>query len=253
MEPNQDVLSPVPTDEASVDQGVAQPEADESQGSESGGKEYNFRALEAERDKYRRESEDYQAQVKKSDDMVSMYKAMGYQSQQSPGYQPQQQQQNQSFGGISFDDAVDSESFNKLTGYIGQQAEQITQQTKMQSEQMEQMELKMLDQNWRTTIDKYLPGAIREDPSIADTIKHSPQAWKSAYHFATRNMDYLKDKMATNQSKEAERMVKNADKPKTLGSTGVQSNVGTQKDAFRMSAEEFANVKKSIKDGTYKG
>ena len=253
MPEDQDVRSPVPAED-SVGEGVASPDTGEGQEHAAmSDKEYNFRSLEADRDKYRKETEDLRTRAQESENLVSMYKAMGYQQPQAQGQQPSQQPmpQQQSFGGLDFGDAVDSEAFNKLTGYIGQQAEQITQQTKMQAEQMEQMELRMHDPNWRATIDNYLPDAIREDPSIAETIKASPKPWKSAYHFASRTEPYMKNKMAGQQSREAEKMVENAKKPKSLGTTGPQSNVGGHRDAFDMSKEEFEAVKKKLVEGRY--
>jgi len=253
MEPNYDV-EPVVSAEESVNQEPAHPEPDTDQGSSQGDKEYNFRTLEADRDRYRSEAESLKAKAEQAEQMVSMYKAMGYQVPQQPqGYQPQQPQppQQQTFTGLDFGDAVDAEALQKLTGYFSQQAQEITQSTERQKEQMEQLELSIQDKQWRATIDKYLPSAMKNDPSIADTIRNSPKAWKAAYHFATHSMEYLQDKMKGQQSQDAERMIKNAEKPKTLANTGPQSNVGTHRDAFDMSPEEFEAVKKRLRAGTY--
>lgn len=253
MEPNYDV-EPVVSAEQSVTQEAAHPEADASQGSSpADDKDYNFRTVVADRDKYKSEVDELRAKAEQAEQMVSMYKAMGYQTpQQAQGYQPQQQQvpQQQVMPNLDFGDAVDAEALQKLTGYFSQQAEQITAQTSAQKEQMEQLQLSVQDKNWRATIDKYLPGAMQNDPSIAETIRNSPKGWQAAYHFATHSMGYLQDQMKNQQSQEAERMIKNAEKPKTLANTGPQSNVGTHRDAFDMSAEEFEAIKKRLRAGT---
>ena len=89
---------------------------------------------------------------------------------------------------------------------------------------------------------------MERDPSIAETIKASPKAWTAAYHFATSNMDYLQSKMAEQQANtaSADRMIQNAEKPKTLGSVGVQSPVGGSRDAFSLSQDEFAEAKRRL-------
>jgi len=234
----QDVESPAMTEE-SVTQEVASPEGQAST------KEYNFRALEAERDQYRKQAEEYRQLAEEKANVAAMYQQVNQQDQSA-------QKNEASNLGLNFDEAIDRDSFTKLGGFIGDQAQKLNEQAMMQREQIEMMELRLKDPNWRATIDKYLPDAVKEDQGIINTIKSVPNKWTTMYHFATRNMKYLQDTMSSKQNDDAKRAVQNAEKPKTLGSTGTQSNVGGHRDAFSMSDAEFADIKKQIREGTYK-
>lgn len=247
MEPQYDV-SPAVEEEQSVNQEFAPPVDESQQIPAEGNKDYNFRTVVEDRDKYRDQVSALEARVSKSEEMANMYNAMGYQQPQQPPAQQPQQQQSQ---GMTFDDAVDSESLNKMNAYYGQQAEQIAQQNRGYADRMEQMELHQRDPNWRDTVNKYLPSAVKKDPWIADKIRNSSTAWRDAYYYASKDDDCIRDKMAGQQNQDAQRMVNNATKPKTLGSTGAQANVGGYKDAFKMSQEEFEDAKRKIVAGTY--
>lgn len=243
MDPNSNVEPVVMAEEGVSAEGTqefAQPETQLSD------KELNFRALESERDRYRSDYEDFRRRAEQAETMVTMYKNMGTQ----PAFENQQPTQRQQTPGINFSDAVDAEHFDRLSGYVNSQAEAIKERTAKQAEQMQMLELQVLDKDWRGTINKYLPDAIKETPWIAEEIKSSPDmAWKRAYHYATHSTEYLQDKIKGQRSKEAERMISNAEKPRTLASTGPQSNVGTERDAFDMSPEEFEAVKKRLVAG----
>lgn len=242
-------------------QGIATPEPVEIQGTETATRqELNFRSLEADRDKYRSEAEAYKSQAQEQTRLVDMYHSMNYQApqgqqQQTPGYQPQQQapQQSQPNNGIDLSGAIDGEILQQLSGQFSSQAEQMNSQIKQQSQQLEQMQLAQHDANWKSTIEKYLPEVLQQQPWLENEIKNSPSVWKSMYHHATNNQAYFQNTVAQNQSKDAEKIVQNASKPQTLGSTGVQSNVTGKKSAFAMTDQEFLEAQQAIRNGTFSG
>jgi len=248
MNEEYDVAPPVPADEGN--QEFTESVSEESQVTD---KEFNFRALEAERNQLRDEATQYRSKAEENESLVKMYQQMGYQSkQQPPGHEPQSQSQVQPNNGLNFEDAVDGEALNKLSGYFGTQAEQINSQVRQQAEQLEQMQLAQQDPNWRSTIEKYLPEVLQKQPWLADSIKRSPSAWKEAYYHATNNANYYKTSFEQKQSQQAEQIVKNASAPKSLGSVGSQSNLGGHRDAFSLSNDDFASVKAQIRAGTFK-
>jgi len=248
MDPNSDVLPLVSADE-SVEQGIAPPDVDQGQQSDStSDKDYNFRAVVSDRDRYREEAETLKRQMQEKENLVNMYKSM------SPQTQPQAQghdQPQQSFG-LNFEGAVDEEALNKLSGLFSQKANEFENAYKRQSQEVEKLQLQLKDPNYMNTIEKYLPNIVKQDPLLAEKIRSSSNPMQEAYYHATHNFDYFKDTFQNTQSVEAERMVNNALKPKTLGSIGTQTNVGGRKDAFSMTDEEFEAAKTAIRNGTFK-
>lgn len=250
MDLDNDVQQPVIADD-SVNQEIAPPVSGVPETPTD--KEMNFRALEAERDKYRGEADSLRSQAQESKNLTSMYQQMGYSpnQQQAQGNVPQSPAPQIPSNGLNFENAIDSDAFDQMNGHFSKQAEQMDSRFRQQSEQLEQMQLAQHDPNWRATIEQYLPEVLQQNPWMGDVIKTSPQAWKMAYHYATNNPTYYKSTIEQQQSTQAEKMVQNAVKPQSLGTVGVQANVGGKRPASSLSDAEFAEAQRQISAGTY--
>ena len=203
-------------------------------------KEFNFRTVQAERDRYREEVEQLRASNQEKETQASINRALQQQAQQT--------QQTDNTASINFNGAVDEEQLNTLHGIYSSEASRLSKTAADQDRRMEELELKMLDKDYNKTIKKYLPKILQDHPERMRNLEGSRTPLKDAYYEATHSIDYILDNHAQKTNKQAEKAYDNAMKPKTLGTTGsAQPNVNGGVDIKSLSAEDFAAVKHKLR------
>ncbi len=85
---------------------------------------------------------------------------------------------------------------------------------------------------------KYLPEVIREDPQIAETLRHT-QDFNLAYRLAKTSDGYRKDRKQIKRSADAERIVSNSEQSGNLSSVGGATPISMAKRYKDMSDGDF--------------
>lgn len=143
---------------------------------------------------------------------------------------PQQEEQKPSFfNGRERDDYA---QIADLESYVSNVKNQVSQEVR---QELEHVQLKAIDPNYKQTIEKYsktLPQSVREQ--LART-----GSWVTAYETVTNSAAYYRDQLASQQHPNAQKIMDNAQKPRTL--SGV-SQASTLSEASRYEQMSDADI-----------
>jgi hypothetical protein len=106
------------------------------------------------------------------------------------------------------------------------------------NQKLSEMEMAKKYPDYEEVVSKYLPEVIKEDPSIADSLR-ATQDYKLAYRLAKSSEGYRKDHKQKAKSADAERLVANSQRSGTLSSVGGSTAINMAKRYKDMSDDEF--------------
>jgi hypothetical protein len=128
----------------------------------------------------------------------------------------------------SDDDVMTFGEFKKIAGKFESNINQ----------KLSEMEMAKKYPDYEEVVSKYLPEVIKEDPSIADSLR-ATQDYKLAYRLAKSSEGYRKDHKQKAKSADAERLVANSQRSGTLSSVGGSTAINMAKRYKDMSDDEF--------------
>lgn len=161
-------------------------------------------ALQAER----RERQQLQEQMKMLQDHVSLMQA-------NNSSQPAKQDE---MDNMSDDDVLTVGEAKKFLGKIQQNYQTGVEELRVQQKY----------KDYNDVVTQYLPDVVKKNPSLKTTLQNDPNRYELAYFLAKNSDDYRSATHEVKKSKEAQRIVENAQKAGSLssvGSTAPQSQV----------------------------
>lgn len=146
---------------------------------------------------------------------------------QAQQQQPRREEPKQ-FDGLEDDDVLTVGEFKKALTAKEQQYNMSLQELKMAQKHPDYQEV----------LTRYLPKVLESNPSLRNALQQS-QDYELAYYLAKNSDAYKADNRQTKRSKEAEKMLQNAQQPGSLSSVGGSSTQSSVKNWKQMSDQEF--------------
>lgn len=103
----------------------------------------------------------------------------------------------------------------------------------------EELRVAAKHKDYEEVITKYLPEAIKENPSIRRWIESSESPYEQAYYLAKKSDAYLKEQAFKTRSKDAEKVAKINGSAGNLSSVGGNSTAQGTIDYKNMSDDQF--------------
>ena len=103
---------------------------------------------------------------------------------------------------------------------------------------LNELQMSKKHSDYDDVVRKYLPEVIREDPQIAETLRHT-QDFNLAYRLAKTSDGYRKDRKQIKRSADAERIVSNSEQSGNLSSVGGATPISMAKRYKDMSDGDF--------------
>jgi len=148
--------------------------------------------------------------------------------QSHSNHTPSKQKKSDEWGDLEEDDILTVKDAKKALNQMNQQY-QMT---------LKEMQMVQKHPDYQEAITKYLPEVIKNNPSLAESLRQS-QDYELAYYLATTSEGYRKSKAQANKHADAERIMKNTQKSGSLSSVGSPSPIAQAKNYKDMSDEEF--------------
>lgn len=205
------------TDEAieSVGQEIANPEAEISQVSNVGSKEYNFAQLRQQKEQLERELE-----RERQEKLYLM------QMNQQKHFQEQPQEQEFDWNSLNTEDFIEGKKVAQAFGYIQKKVSEKDQKIQL-------LEAALNNKDFHEVVtDENIKKYIMNDPDYVEAIKTASNPGQRLYKLIKNHKDYQADMIQKNKpsmTPEQRKVIENDTKPK-------QSSMGIRSDAVKVAA-----------------
>jgi hypothetical protein len=192
-------------------------------------KELNFRALREKADAAERRAEENERKVRQYEQAL-----MDIQQAKEDATPDEDEV-------IDFSDAVDAEAFAKITKRFERQEQKIKAKLDALEGKTRQQALASRDPSYVDVINNYLPGVLKDNPTIKDIIKKAPQSqqYDLMYQFATSNKDYVIEKHIESAKSEGRIIEEESPKINTMGAMKGGSKAVGKESALSMDHDTF--------------
>lgn len=140
-----------------------------------------------------------------------------------------------------FSNAVDAEPIGKLAKSFKDKTKKLDEKIAALEAQTRRANLAAKDPSYVDVINKYLPGILKENPSVKDIIAAAPEAqqFELMYQFATSNKDYVLEKHVKSVKGDTPAVIEEKAKINTLGALKGGTTAVGKESALEMSHEAF--------------
>lgn len=198
-----------PLEESNLEQQSEQPQ----------GEQVPLSALQSERAERQR----LQEEVKLIKDHLSLM--------QSSNKEAEPSKKTQEWDGLTDDDVLT----------VGEAKKYLNQMNSSYSMSIKELKMMQKHPDYQDVIHKHLPEVLKQNPGLRKTLE-TTQDFELAYYLAKQSDGYKGETKQTKKSKEAEKILQNAQQTGGLSSVGASTPVGMAKNYSKMSDKEFKNL-----------